>query len=264
MNRTPIFVITLEHRKDRQEIAAASLNDAGVSFQFSVSSRSEQLKKFEAMPKATQIEVAIWGAHHKALKSMLKTDSRWALILEDDFILQELGFDLLKNQNAIDEILESVSPHYSILQIGFLENSKRGKIFTLLASTFRFFFRFNRFDFRSYLNHFRFLGLKDGNYMNRILTQNGFRKIKVLFGLRLATHAYFINREAATKLIAIFENRVSDPNFMPIDQYLLNLTNNLENASVLRAARLSELFVKQGESPSDNLGQTEVSVLERK
>jgi GR25 family glycosyltransferase involved in LPS biosynthesis len=261
VNRTPIFVITLEHRKDRQDAATTSLNQAGIRFQFSVSSRGEQLENFEAMQKASQIEVAIWGAHVKALKSMLETESKWALILEDDFIIQELGFDLLKNQNAIDRILESVSPYYSILQIGYLENSIRGKTLTFIACTFRFFFRFNRFDLRSYLNHFRFLGFKDGNYLNRILEQNGLRKTKVLFGLRLATHAYFINREAAAVIIDVFEKRFSNPKFMPIDQYLLSMTKNFEDAPLLRAARLSELFVKQGGSPSDNLGQTEVSVL---
>ena len=264
MNRTPIFVITLEHRKDRQDAATTSLNQAGISFQFSVSSRSEQLEKFESMPKATQIEVAIWGAHVKALKSMLETESEWALILEDDFVIQELGFDLLKNQKAIDIILESIGVHYSILQIGFLENSKRRKLMILPAQAFKLFFRFNRFDLRSYLNNFRLLGFKNGSNLNKILEENGLSKTKVLYGLRLATHAYFINRDAAAVIIDLFEKRLLNPNFMPIDLYLLNMTKNYEKTSVMHAARLSGLLVRQGLSTSDNPVKTSFATFERK
>jgi GR25 family glycosyltransferase involved in LPS biosynthesis len=163
MITTPIFVITLEHRKDRQETVKSTLDVAGVDYKFIFSSRIEQEKKFHAMSKITAIEVAIWSSHVKALHEMLNTESQWALIFEDDFILKPRGLTLLSDNNILNSVIETVSDHYSMLQIGFLENSHSSKRSYVLAKTFKIIFRYNRFDLRSLINNFRFLGIKNGN-----------------------------------------------------------------------------------------------------
>jgi GR25 family glycosyltransferase involved in LPS biosynthesis len=263
MVEIPVYVLSLENRIDRQKSVSKALNESGIGFQFILSSKSDNTK-FEAMSKITQIEVAIWSSHVKALKAMLGTASSWALVLEDDFLFEESGLRFLKNQQIIHSTLDSLSGHYSILQIGFLENSKSSKKNYLLAKGFKLIFRFNRFDFRSYLNNFRHLGFKNASKINKILKFNGFIKINVLFGLRLGTHAYFVNRDAAKILIDIFENRESDKNFMTIDQYLLKLTKKFSKNPTLPSARLSETLVRQSSSPSDNLGKTPATLLESK
>jgi len=260
----PIFVITLEHRKDRQETVKSTLDLAGVDYQFIFSSRSEQEKNFQAMSKITAIEVAIWDSHVKAMLEMLKTESQWALIFEDDFILRPRGLALLENNEILDSLIESVSGQYSIFQIGFLENSQSSKHSYFLAKTFKLIFRYNRFDLRSLINNFRFLGFKNGDKMNKSLKEIGFGATKVLFGLRLGLHAYLINREAASSLIEVFNSRSSNKNFTAIDHYLLKLTENFDNTSVICAGRLSNSFVGQSGSLSDNFDRTPVTVLEDK
>ena len=261
MNRMPVFVLTLEHRTDRQESARISLDQAGVDFTYIISKRSEDQKKFKAMEMATQIEVAIWGSHVKAFQALLHTESQWGLIFEDDFLLTEAGLDLLRNQEKIDSILESIGNYYSILQIGFLENSERFGLRRLVANVFKMIFRLNRFDFRSYVLNLRYLGFKNRNSLDRVLRENGLGTTKILFGQRLGTHAYFVNRQAAEVLIDIFESRKSNPNFMVNDQFILNLTRKLSKKPVLRAARISESFVMQSLSPSDNVGRTPTQAL---
>ena len=260
--RMPIYVLTLENRRDRQEVVTTSLQEVGVSFQFIFSSKGDN-QNFNAMPKTSQIEVAIWSSHVRALHEMLQTDSQWGLILEDDFTLKAPAVDLFKNQKTIDFILKSLTDQYSILQIGFLENSHSSKLSRIFGQIFKAIFRQNRFDLRSYLNNFRYLRIRETNKINKVLMDCGFKKTKLLYGLRLGSHAYFINRKTALSLIEIFENRYSIPNFMTIDQYLLSQTKNFQKDSLLCAARLSNSLVSQSTSPSDNVGKTSVKVLER-
>jgi len=261
VNRIPIFVLTLEHRTDRQESAQISLDKAEVEFSYIISKKSEDKEKFRAMEMATQIEVAIWGSHIKALQALLETKSQWALVLEDDFILTETVLELLQNQKRIDSILKTIGNHYSILQIGYLENTGRTGPRRLVANVFKWIFGFNRFDFRSYTQNLIYLGFKNRNALDRVLKENGLGTTKLLFGHRLGTHAYFVNRDAAKLLIDIFENRESLPNFMVNDQFILNLTKNFSREPILRAARLSKSFVMQSLSPSDNVNRTPPQVL---
>jgi hypothetical protein len=261
VSRTPIFVITLEHRTDRQQSARISLNQAGVDFRFIVSRKSEEQGKSTAMKMATQVEIAIWGSHVKALRALLGTDSQWGLILEDDFVLTEPGLAFLKNQNKINSILESISSHYSIMQIGFLENSKGSRRTIVFAKIFHLVFRFNRFDFRGYINNLRYLGFQKRNELDRNLAENGLEKAKLLFGHRLGTHAYFIDRDAAKLLIDFYERRESIPNFMVNDQFILNLTRNFARNPILKAVRLSKNLVTQSLSPSDNVNRTSTQAL---
>jgi GR25 family glycosyltransferase involved in LPS biosynthesis len=261
MIKTPFFVLSLENRKDRQETVNSALQDLGVSFQFIFSNKSENIK-YNAMLKATQIEVAIWSSHIKALHAMLETESEWCLILEDDFILKSKGINFIKDQKAINSMLESLNGRYSIFQVGFIENSYSSKRSHVLGIIFRTLFHTNRFDLRSYLNNLRYLGVAKSMEINGRVKICGLKKNKVLYGLRLGTHAYFINREAALLLINIFENRESDKNFMTIDQYLLTQTKNFKKKPQISAARLSESLVEQSTSPSDNFDKTSVTVLE--
>jgi GR25 family glycosyltransferase involved in LPS biosynthesis len=261
MIKIPIFVLTLENRRDRQETVTTSLEEVGVSFQFTYSNKNENTQ-YEPMLKATQIEVAIWASHIKALQALLETDSQWGLILEDDFTLLPQGIDLLKNQNSINAILESLSDDYSILQIGFLENSYSSNSRKAVGILFKILFQFNRFDLRSRLDNFRYLGLTKTSSIDRVLKICGLKKTKILYGLRLGTHAYFINRGAASLLTDIFKNRESDKNFMTIDQYLLTQTRDFTKEPQISAARLSNSLVAQSTSPSDNFGKTSVEVLE--
>jgi GR25 family glycosyltransferase involved in LPS biosynthesis len=261
VNRTPIFVLTLEHRTDRQKSVQSSLNQVGTGFTYIISNKNEDQKSYEAMKMATQIEVAIWGSHVKAFQALLNTEAQWGLILEDDFLLTEAGLDLLQHQERIDSILESIGNYYSILQIGFLENSARFGLRSLMAKVFKIIFRFNRFDFRSHVLNLRYLGFKNRKSVDRVLRQNGLGTTKILFGQRLGTHACFVSRQAAEVLIDIFESRKSNPNFMVNDQFIINLTKNFSRKPVLRAARLSKSLVMQSLSPSDNVGRTPTQAL---
>ena len=263
MTKTPTFVITLDHRRDRQESATATLNHAGVNFNFIVSNQVEDMKRYEATKKITQIEVAIWGSHVKALQAFLETDSQWGLIFEDDFLLTEEGFNLLRNQNDVDFILSNLGDCYSILQIGFLENSQKSGYASLAAKMFRLVFRFNRFDLRSYVNHLRYAGFKEQRRMKKILEKSGLKRMTLLYGHRLGTHAYFVNREAASTIIDFFESRSTQRNFVVIDQFILRLTVKFTKKPVLRAARLSRSLVVQSGSPSDNTNATPVENFDR-
>jgi GR25 family glycosyltransferase involved in LPS biosynthesis len=260
---TPIYVLTLENRLDRQESATKSLLELNTEFHFVFSSKRENVK-FQAMERTTQIEVAIWGSHVRALQEMLKTNARWGLILEDDFVIKNSSVSVLKNSETIDSVLSNIENHYSILQIGFLENTYSNKRSYILGRFFKILFRYNRFDLMGYLKNLQHLGLKNSKEINKILAAGNFKRTKVLFGLRLGSHAYFINREAATALIDIFENREEVSNFMTIDQYLLFLTKNLSGTTFPKACRLSESIIAQSASPSDNINRTPTKVLETK
>jgi GR25 family glycosyltransferase involved in LPS biosynthesis len=263
MTNIPTFVLTLENRIDRQESVKRLLKEVDLDFKFIFSSKTDN-SKFNAMSKTTQIEVAIWDSHIRAMRAMLDTESNWCLILEDDFEIKESGKFFLKNRNNIDLILENLEPFYSIFQIGSLENTYSLRSSYILSRIYRAIFRSNRFDFISHLKNSRYMSYNKRTNVNKILKKCGLNKTKILFGLRLGTHAYYINREAASKLINIFENRDADPNFMTIDQYLLKVTINLDDNPILYACRLSRSIVSQSASPSDNVNRTPVALLERK
>jgi len=256
------FVLSLEHRRDRQESAARQLVQAKVNYDFILSKQNEDFKKYKATAKITQIELSIWGSHVRALKAFLETSADWALIFEDDFSLTTQGVELLQSGELLNTVLPAIGDKYSMLQIGFLGNSKKTGLEKILASLFRFLFRFNRFDFRSFLKHISHVGLKNHRIMKRDLKKARLGKTTILHGLRLGTHAYLINRQAACTLIECFDQRESTPDFMTIDQYLLRLTLKSDSASILRAARFSHSFVSQSGSPSDNTNMTHVQALD--
>ena len=253
MTKFPIYILTLDSRTDRQDRIKNALDELQMDYKF-IYSRKKDNEKFAPLPLANQIEVAIWNSHACAMRNLLSTNHEWALILEDDAIIDEVSSDFM-NRTIID-YLSVLGKHFGIVQIGWIPNSEKHGFQAFLAKIFRKIFGLNRFDLKSRVNYFAEIGLMETWEVTRYLSKVSKQRIVPLIGMRLGTHAYLINRKACAELIQRFENRHLVIDFKTIDQDLLSLTQFFEEGSAINAVRFNKSFVGQLQVDSDNINKT--------
>ena len=253
MFNIPIYIITLDFRKDRQDRIKSALIARGVNSEFIYSSKLEN-DNFQALPKATQIEVAIWNSHVKAMRKLNSSESQWALILEDDALIENTSLKFLNSQ--VHEFISILGEDFGIIQIGWIPNSENKGFRHLPVKVFKAIFGLNRFDLKSKIRFILGFGVRDFRRKTQDLQKRVNKEIVPLLGMRLGTHAYLIKREAAVALIQRFEDRHLINNFKTIDQELLTLTRKRYKNSQIMATRFNLSLVDQSQEDSDNVGKT--------
>jgi GR25 family glycosyltransferase involved in LPS biosynthesis len=253
MKNIPIYILSLDYRIDRQDRISSELLRKNVKFEFIISSKQAN-KNFEALPGATQIEVAIWYSHIQAMEKLLASGSDWGLILEDDAIIQKTSYALFESQ--INKFTEIFGESYGIIQLGWIPNSKKKGIQKYGAYGFRLLFGLNRFDLKSKINYISSSGYKQYRSMSRQLRHGMKLKMVPLLGMRLGAHAYLIHKNTAQILINRFEERLSLSDFKTIDQDLLQLTLTPDPKLGFKAVRFSKNLIGQSQEDSDNNNKT--------
>ena len=253
MTNIPIYILTLESRADRQDRIRKDLDQLQVNYEF-IYSKKRDNQNFAPLPMANQTEVAIWHSHVCAMRRLLLTTQEWALILEDDAIMEGALPEFVSV--TITNYVFLLSDHFGIVQIGWIPNSEKSGFRALLPKIFRLVFRLNRFDLKSRVKHIVEFGLWDSRRTNRNLSKVSKQRLVALIGMRLGSHAYLINRKAAAELIQRFENRDAILNFKTIDQDLLLLTQNFKKGSAINAIRFNKSLVGQLQVDSDNTNKT--------
>ena len=253
MRNIPVYILTLENRKDRQDQIEGSLSGLRVNFEFMYSKKSEN-QVFLALPMANQTEIAIWNSHTRAMRKFLLTDSKWAMILEDDAITKNIARNFFEQQ--IEQFAAIFEKEVGIIQLGWIPNSQKSGMDRLVAIFFRIIFRENRFDFKSKITYIKRFGFWNYRIKSKNISNIAGMKLNPLLGMRLGTHAYLIDRSTASKLIQRFEKRNQFCDFKTIDQDLLSLTGASSNSSEITAIRFNKSLLDQLQIDSDNLNKT--------
>ena len=255
MPHTPIYALSLDFRGDRRKELDAELAKFRIKPHYVISSKAGNAL-FQPTTQATQTEIAIWGSHIKALRSFLDSGSEWTLILEDDARTNSLsGFVLPKLEN-ITEFLENEMPEFNVIQFGFIPNSQRSGITGVLSRLSILVLGINRFDFLAKRQLVKSLGHLRYRRIRKAWTNILGIPVIPLFGLRLGTHAYLVNRESAKMICDLFEGRYILNNLRTIDQELLIRTRYFKVEESIRALRFNLNFLEQLQIDSDNKDKT--------
>jgi GR25 family glycosyltransferase involved in LPS biosynthesis len=253
MTKIPIYIITLDSRVDRQERISKVLNELQVSYEFIYSNKHDN-QNFSPLPMANQLEVAIWNSHIRAMKQLLGSTYDWALILEDDAIMEQVSPEFI--DQTIFRYLSFFSDRFGIIQLGWIPNSRKTGFEAAIARLFKLIFGVNRFDLKSQIVYLNEFGILDFLQITKKLKEASRRRMLPLVGMRLGSHAYLINRQAATELIQRFDNRHLIDDFKTIDQDLLSLTRTFRYGSAVNAIRFSRSLIEQLQIDSDNVNKT--------
>ena len=171
---------------------------------------------------------AIWSSHIKALNKFLESDDEFALILEDDFIIDRLLDEKYLKRIQFEK--------FDFLQLGFLQINLK-----------------DRFDVQYYNYRDTCLKLLTGfckkskflqkRYGSRrlVLEQIGVRHAIVISDIRPGTQAYVISRNFAKAMLEI-----NSPVFLSADLLYMSL-GTLRTFSM---ARTRKSVINQSDSPS--------------
>jgi len=249
MQRGITLVISLPERVDRREHILENFKRIGHEFLFVNGKRPSD------MPSNMQsTAIAIWAAHVSALETFLLTESDYVLVLEDDVYLQnELAGKFI---SSLDSIGQLVQGDFSILQLGTVDFVNSNRLRALASKVYFMIFGYYRYDKHDLIRMQRYLGSDDFKKSKLILTNCLGIDCLPLFGFKIGSQAYIINRFGANEVIRDFKARTDwdlDSTFS-IDTWLENLSHggSLE-PKVLRTSR--QLLV-QRDTPSDNKQRT--------
>lgn len=159
-------------------------------------------------------EVACWQSHQRVYSRVSSSEDEFALVLEDDADLPSVNF----SQATLGKFALSMREHeIDILQLGFIEH-----LYSLrnIAATVK--------------------TLEDLKSGRKIRLTHGDESV-VLGDFRAGTHAYILNKKAATLLLG-----TNLPTTRAADDFLGDLANGFRSGrQILRIARLSTSQVGQ-------------------
>ena len=150
---------------------------------------------------------AVWASHLKCLNIFLSTDKSHALILEDDFTIDQpkLLFKYLNNPKIRE---------YDLVQLGFLKPGPDIAIRVFVANLETVFFRsvafFGKFRFLQARNFTKRLRVKEAARMPKGFTADDFQP---------GAHCYLISRQLAKAVL-----HLNNPQFLCIDDFFTALS----------------------------------------
>ena len=225
------YVINLGDRTDRWESVLYQSRFVPYEInRFDASKSSEFVESAGLLPAAV---LACFDSHRRLLADFLETDHKYALVLEDDFIvgkeIREKDFENL------------VSMGFDFLQIGFLRTTFFQGISILNKNYFDLFYkccaRISNFPLPSAIgNHLKSKKL--------IVEQSNVSWPVVLHDVRPGTHAYLISRKLASAIQVI-----NSPSFLSAD----GLYIALGPLRSFKMGRLRKSLISQSQSPSSIL-----------
>lgn len=175
------YVINLNSRKDRWESVEKQIQSLGVPL-----IRVEAVSKNDVLvePFVTSAVAAAWYSHKKAMSLFLGTQDEYALILEDDFLLQArwANFEFAKYQSL----------DIDFLQIGYLVTTPLDLLEMKIKATADLFLKL-----LTWVAHTRVM--KKTNIRNKVLIreQLNLPLHLVASDIRPGAHAYIVSRKFA-------------------------------------------------------------------
>jgi GR25 family glycosyltransferase involved in LPS biosynthesis len=217
------FVINLSARTDRWNSVEKQGDALGIPL-----TRVDAISKDDAFsePFVTSAVAAAWYSHRKAMKLFLETDDEYALILEDDFILQS------RWSNFDFSIYQSLKIDF--FQIGYLVTTPVDLLEMKIKGTVDFFLKI--LTRVAYARVF-----KKNNLRNKFLIQEqlGLPFHLVANDIRPGAHAYIISRKFALAM-----QQVNSPIMLSTDSLYMAL-GWMRN---LRCVRVRKSVVSQSDS----------------
>jgi hypothetical protein len=211
ISKVEIYVINLDRRPDRLERIGSTLTSRNLKFnRVSAVDGSKSPVGQSELDLLSPGERAIWSSHQKALDDFLKSESKFALILEDDANLanSQISQESISKWVSVTEALG-----LSMLQVGFISqfyklSKPRGLLDLVLA-------------FRA----------------KRIVYQRGLETRIVLGEFRSGAHAYLVNRALAQLLVG-----ANTPTLLAADNFFESLARQ---DSKKRFGRLLKSAIEQ-------------------
>lgn len=223
------YVINLAARADRRQHALDQISRFGLNSVFIEAVSVDKLTT-EEFGFLTAPAFACWQSHMKALESFLASGDSTAVILEDDFHID--------NFRALQRSLRKIHlENFEIVQIGYLINSFRERLEIFSKNM----------EFLLFLSLRKFINLNPtliSRYANRLRLK---RTNNVPIGfvaddLRAGAHAYIVSRSAAQRILSNFREQ----NILTMDGFLIS-TNWTRP---FRTIRVSRSHISQMNSPS--------------
>jgi GR25 family glycosyltransferase involved in LPS biosynthesis len=182
---------------------------------------SSVLSQFTSAPVA-----ACWFSHKEAISEFLKTDSLYALILEDDFEFK---------CRVIDQVIgHAAESNLDFIQLGFLRTTFKESLKIRIENFYDLLIRI--------YGIFEKLSLKsDMSKKLLVRERKGLSWRYVMYDIRPGAHGYILNRNAAQYILSL-----NDPVFLSTD----DLYKSLGNMRYIRMARLRKSLIRQKEFTS--------------
>jgi GR25 family glycosyltransferase involved in LPS biosynthesis len=192
ISKVEIYVINLDRRPDRLERIGLTLTSRNLRFnRVSAVDGSKSPVGQTELDLLSPGERAIWSSHQKALDDFLKSESKYALILEDD---ANLANSIISQESLSKWVSAMETLGLSMLQVGFISHlyklsKPRGLLDLVLA-------------FRA----------------KRIVYQRGLEARIVLGEYRAGAHAYLVRRPLAKELVG-----ANTPTLLAADNFFESL-----------------------------------------
>ena len=223
------YVINLASRSDRRQHALDQISRFGLNSIFIDAVSVDKLTTDE-FGFLTPPAFACWKSHMKAFESFLASGDSMAVILEDDFQID--------NFQALQRTLRKLNfENFDVVQIGYLINNYRERLEIF----------FKNMEFLVFLSLRKIIHLYptlNSKYARRLRIQ---RVVDVPIGfvpddLRAGAHAYIVSRSAAQRILSSF----GEQNILTMDGFLIS-TNWTRP---FRTIRVSRSHISQMNSPS--------------
>lgn len=218
-----VFVINLDSRPDRWENVSNQTNHHSLTGIIRIS--ATETPEFEDY-LTTRPVAACWESHHKALKEFLKSPSEYALILEDDFRIDERNIE-----KVIDDALES---GLDFIQLGFLRTTFKESVYIFIENLYD-----RSVRLYGYLE--RIFASTSDSKKELVRERIGLTSKFVISDIRPGAHAYLVNKKAARHLV-----QLNKPVFLSTD----DLYMALGSMRIIRMARLRKSSIGQIKSTS--------------
>ena len=223
----PVYLINLSDREDRLKTSVAIAKDFGIDF-LRVNAIAKDDLSVSEFEFASSPVVACFRSHQIAYRELIKSDDKYALILEDDFLPQR--------NFILPTLVDLEDMRLDIFQLGFLHTSKIESFNILLINLRAIVLRL--IIFAAKLMPFAFQKVIDKTLVSELrdLPIN-----VVASDFRPGAHAYIVSRRAAELLL-----QINKPVFLSADELLKSL-------STMRTLRIARTFfskVKQSDSQS--------------
>ncbi len=196
------YVINLDSRIDRWSEVHAQRDRLGVDIH-RVSAVS--VKSVVVSPLVTPVIAATWQSHQKAMSQFLETEEKYALIMEDDFVLSSRW-----NQELIHL---GLALNADFFQLGFLITNTLDRFHIILTGTFDWLLKI----LCNLANHSMFVRNKVGKKL-LIREQLGIPFKVVLNDIRPGAHAYIVSRRFAEAAL-----KINSPEFLSADAVYMSM-----------------------------------------
>jgi hypothetical protein len=226
-NIIPTYVINLDQEDSRWKNCESQARKFGIGInRVSAVSISDLVHKQETF--VSNGVRAVWLSHMKCLQLFLETDASHALILEDDFQIED--------PKRLHTYLDSDSLFsYDLVQLGFLKPGPdiaiRVAVANLETSLFRFLARIGELPNLKGASFRDRLRVKEVREMPRGFTADDFQP---------GAHCYIISRRLAISVL-----KLNEPQFLCIDDFFTSLSQ----MRTFKSIRIRKSIVSQAPFP---------------